>query len=96
MELVKGKISHVSCYGVVDHDEVEHKADVLVCATGFDTTHKPRFPIVGLDNKNLQDEWNEKASAYMALAAPNMPNYFVFYGPNNPFASGAFLSTIGK
>jgi hypothetical protein len=27
---------------------------------------------------------------------PNMPNYFVFYGPNNPFGSGAFLSTIGK
>ena len=96
MELVKGKISHVSCHGLVDHDGVEHKVNVLTYATGFDTTHRPQFPLVELGNKNLQDEWEEKASAYMTLAAPNMPNYFVLYGPNNPFARGAFLSTAGE
>lgn len=31
--------------------------DVVVCATGFDTSFIPRFPVLGCDGLNLQDIW---------------------------------------
>lgn len=35
----------------------EYPVDVLICATGFDTTFKPRFPLAGQHGENLQDLW---------------------------------------
>ncbi|CAD6587284.1 MAG: hypothetical protein ASARMPRED_003053 [Alectoria sarmentosa] len=36
----------------------EESLDVIICATGFDTSFRPRFPILGFDDKNLQDTEN--------------------------------------
>ncbi|KAI1394479.1 FAD/NAD(P)-binding domain-containing protein [Hypoxylon trugodes] len=94
VQLIMGDIKRIISDAVIDHEGTKHPLDVLVCATGFDTSHRPQFPIFGQDGKNLQDIWRSNASAYLALAVPEFPNYFVFYGPNNPFGSGAFLSTI--
>jgi cation diffusion facilitator CzcD-associated flavoprotein CzcO len=96
VSLVVGEVRKATKAGFVDDRDVEHEADVLVCATGFDTSHLPRFSLRGTGGKDLRDEWRERPTAYLALAVPDMPNYFVFYGPNNPFGSGAFLITIGK
>jgi cation diffusion facilitator CzcD-associated flavoprotein CzcO len=49
--------------------------DVLVCATGFDVSFRPRFPVVGRRG-NLQDLWTEKVpEAYMSSSVPGFPNY---------------------
>ncbi|KAK8018789.1 FAD-binding monooxygenase moxY [Apiospora marii] len=94
INLVLGPISHVDSDGVVDHRGTSHPVDALVCATGFETSHRPSFPIVGRGGRDLRELWAQEATAYLALAVPDFPNYFVFYGPNNPFASGPFLATI--
>lgn len=50
--------------------------DAIVCATGFDVSFCPRFPIVGTED-NLQDRWRkELPKAYMSCAVPGVPNYF--------------------
>jgi cation diffusion facilitator CzcD-associated flavoprotein CzcO len=50
--------------------------DVLVCATGFDVSFCPRFPIIGR-KVNLQDLWTENLpKAYMSCAVPDFPNFF--------------------
>jgi cation diffusion facilitator CzcD-associated flavoprotein CzcO len=50
--------------------------DVLICATGFDLSFRPRFPLIGR-NGNLQDLWTESLPrAYMSCAVPDFPNYF--------------------
>ena len=50
--------------------------DAIVCATGFDVSFCPRFPLVGR-NGNLQDIWRDQApKAYMSCAVPGLPNYF--------------------
>ena len=57
----------------------EHiKLDALVCATGFDVSFFPRFPIVGRDGTNLRDVWGPPniPSAYLSMAIPQFPNYF--------------------
>lgn len=52
------------------------EVDVLVCATGFDVSFCPRFPLIGREG-NLQDIWTrELPRAYMSCAVPGLPNYF--------------------
>lgn len=52
------------------------EVDAIVCATGFDVSFRPRFPVVG-PMDNLQDRWRrETPKAYMSCAVPGMPNYF--------------------
>jgi len=53
------------------------EVDAIVCATGFNVSFCPRFPIVGKENKNLQDLWKENLPrAYMSNSVPGFPNYF--------------------
>ena len=94
--LVVGAIGRATADGIVDQSGRSHPLDALICATGFDTSHRPSFPILGRDGSDLRELWAREATAYLALAVPHFPNYFVFYGPNNPFASGPFLATVGK
>jgi cation diffusion facilitator CzcD-associated flavoprotein CzcO len=52
------------------------KVDAIVCATGFNVSFRPRFPIIGARG-NLQDTWSEGVpKAYMSFAVPGFPNYF--------------------
>ena len=94
-KVISGDIKQITRRGVEDHEGQEHVLDILICATGFDTSYKPRFPLVGAHGKDLQNEWARSTKAYMATAIPEFPNYFLFFGPNNPFASGSYISAIG-
>ncbi|KAL3458372.1 FAD/NAD(P)-binding domain-containing protein [Aspergillus heterothallicus] len=67
--------------------------DCIICATGFDVSFCPRFPIIGANGNNLQDMWTENLpAAYMSCAVSQMPNYFVFMGPNAPIGHGSVVS----
>ena len=75
----------VSCTedGVVGEDG-ERKVDTIVCATGFDVSYKPRFPIVGKDGVDLADKWKVCPEAYLGVCVPSMPNFVTFIGPSWP------------
>lgn len=60
--------------GVVGADGVERKVDTVICATGFDVSYKPRFPIVGQNGKDLAEQWAVCPESYLGLAVPNLPN----------------------
>lgn len=50
--------------------------DAIVCATGFNVSFVPRFPMIG-EHGNLQDLWRDRLpGAYMSCAVAGMPNYF--------------------
>lgn len=95
VSVVYGEISHITERGCVCDDGQEYPVDVLICATGFDTTFKPRFPVVGPDGRNLQDEWKNNLESYLGLAAAGFPNYLIFLGPNCPIGNGPVLIAIG-
>lgn len=50
--------------------------DILICATGFDISFRPRYPVTGLEGVTLAEQWKEKPEAYLSLAVPNFPNHF--------------------
>ncbi|KAI6781274.1 putative sterigmatocystin biosynthesis monooxygenase-like protein [Emericellopsis cladophorae] len=94
VKVVYGEINSVSERGCVCDDGNEYPVDVLICATGFDTTFKPRFPVVNPAGENLQDRWAADPESYLGLAAADMPNYLIFLGPNCPIGNGPVLCTI--
>lgn len=92
--VVYGEIASISEKGPITADGKEHPVEVLICATGFDTTFKPRFPLVGPDGSTLADKWEVEPSSYLGLAAAGFPNYFMFLGPNCPVGNGPVLIGI--
>ncbi|OQV04839.1 hypothetical protein CLAIMM_09663 [Cladophialophora immunda] len=71
--------------------EPEVAVDVIICATGFDTSFQPRFPVVGLNGTNVSELWQEHALGYISTGVPDMPNYFTYFGPYGPVAQGSLI-----
>jgi len=61
----------------------------VVCATGYDVSHRPRYPLVGLNGTDLREKWKDEPESYLSVAAPSMPNYFLMMGPNAVVGHGS-------
>lgn len=66
----------------------------VVYATGFDVSFRPRYPIVGLNNIDLREQWKEDPEAYISVAVPSMPNYFMMMGPNCLGGHGSLVESL--
>lgn len=86
----------VSCTedGVVGEDGIERKCDTIVCATGFDTSYRPRFPICGKGGIDLRDKWADHPEGYLGLACPEMPNFITLIGPTWPVLNGSTMGSL--
>ncbi|EGV64794.1 hypothetical protein PSN45_005146 [Yamadazyma tenuis] len=89
--LVYDDIDEITETGLRTKDGKHHEFDVLVCATGFDVSWVPHFPLIGRGGKDLRDEWKEKPETYLSVSVPNYPNYLIFMGPHAPYAHGSVL-----
>lgn len=77
VEMLWDNIDRVTPTGILHKDGSTSNLDVIVCATGFDTTFKPSFPIIGRNGVNLAEKWTaDRPKAYFGFCVPNMPNYF--------------------
>lgn len=94
VEVVYGEISSVTERGPLCDNGKEYPVDVLICATGFDTTFKPRFPVINPQGDNLQEKWAGDPESYFGVAAVDFPNYLFTLGPNCPIGNGPVLSAI--
>ena len=66
-----------------------------MCATGFDVSYRPPYPIVGRNGVELGELWSKEPISYMSLACPHMPNYFLFTGPNATIGHGSLMESLG-
>ncbi|EXJ65479.1 hypothetical protein A1O7_01820 [Cladophialophora yegresii CBS 114405] len=69
----------------------EQTVDVIICATGFDTSFRPRFPVIGLNGASISEMWQNHALSYISTGVPDIPNYFTYFGPYGPLAQGSLL-----
>lgn len=82
-ELVTAGISRITARGLLTEDGREHELDALVCATGFDTVHPlADTRIAGLGGRLLSEAWRDGPRAYLGIAVPAFPNFFLMLGPN--------------
>ena len=66
----------------------------MVCATGFDVSHCPHYPIVGRNGVNLADKWKDEPESYMSVATSDIPNYFLMMGPNAVVGHGSLVEAL--
>ena len=83
VELVTAAIERITPTGIVTADGVERALDVLVCATGFDTTHLlASLDVRGSGGRRLAEAWARGPEAYRGVTVPGFPNLFLMLGPN--------------
>ncbi|KAF1953107.1 putative FAD-containing monooxygenase [Byssothecium circinans] len=86
-------IEEITSTGVRCGGKVQ-EADIIILATGFDTSFRPRFPIIGRNDRNLQDLWAHDPVSYLGIAVSGYPNYLTFLGPNTPIANGSLMGSL--
>ena len=79
---------------LVDGQLVE--LDVLICATGFDTSLMYPFPVIGRNGVKLQDRWSPDPESYLAVCVDGFPNYFFSAGPNAAVGTNSIILVIEK
>ncbi len=83
VELVTDSIAEVTPRGVRTVDGREHEVDVIVFATGFDTTrYLTAISVTGRDGQTLEQAWADDPAAYLGVVTSGFPNLFMLYGPN--------------
>jgi cation diffusion facilitator CzcD-associated flavoprotein CzcO len=81
--LITDGIAKITPTGIDTKDGKHHAFDVIVYATGFETTGWHwSMDVVGKNERHLQDEWKDRPEAYLGISVANFPNMFVLYGPN--------------
>lgn len=93
--MIHGGVASFTETGCTSEDGTSHSGEVIICATGFDTSYIPRYPIIGPNGHNMQDEWAKCLTSYMGVAVPEFPNMFTFLGPYSPVSNGPTLIAIG-
>ena len=92
--MVYGGVTSVTPSGCVSEDGKEHQGDIIICATGFDTSYIPRYPVIGPNGRNLQTEWAESIMGYMGIGISEFPNTFTMLGPYTPVSNGPTMVAI--
>jgi cation diffusion facilitator CzcD-associated flavoprotein CzcO len=75
---------------VVDEVGDEHKADVVIYATGFEVTGSfDRIRIEGSGGHLLEEAWRDGPRSYHGVLVPSFPNMFILLGPGGvvPYTS---------
>jgi cation diffusion facilitator CzcD-associated flavoprotein CzcO len=81
VQVVCNEIKSITPTGIRTVDNEHFDVDAIVCATGFDCSHRPAFPVIGLNGFTLSDAWRDGPRHYLSVSAPGFPNYFGMTGP---------------
>ena len=94
VELVTDPIERVEPAGVRTRNGALHEIDVLVLATGFDSHADVRpLELIGRDGMTLEEHWGDGPRAYLTVALPGFPNFFMTTGPHSPVGNYSVAAT---
>jgi cation diffusion facilitator CzcD-associated flavoprotein CzcO len=88
-------IDHVEEDAVVLRDGRRIAIDVLILATGFESTaFLAPMEITGRGGRSLTAVWQHGARAYLGLTVAGFPNFFMMYGPNTNLGHNSIIFMI--
>nr|WP_090338796.1 NAD(P)/FAD-dependent oxidoreductase [Mycolicibacterium malmesburyense]CRL66792.1 putative flavoprotein involved in K+ transport [Mycolicibacterium malmesburyense] len=77
---------------LVTEDGTELDVDVVLCATGYAAAdYLGEIDVVGEGGVSLRETWSDGAYAYLGMAVPRFPNFFMLYGPNTNVGSNSVI-----
>ncbi|KAF9888521.1 hypothetical protein FE257_008628 [Aspergillus nanangensis] len=92
--LTSSAITKITEKGILTADGEEYECDVLICATGFDVSKCPRYPLVGQNGVNLAEKWKDEPTSYLSVGTDDFPNYFTMAGPNCLCGHGSLVEAL--
>jgi hypothetical protein len=96
VDFITSEIKRITPAGIETVDGQHQELDVIVCATGFDTSYKLGFPFVGRNGVDLADRFSPHPETYLTVCADGFPNWFMALGPNSGVGSGSLLVVIER
>lgn len=69
---------------------------LTVLRSGYDTSCKYGFPIIGRNNVDLADKYTPYPRTYLGVAVDGFPNFFHVFGPNSAVGAGSLLLVIER
>ena len=76
-------------------DGTERDVDVVVCATGYAAAdYLGQIEVTGEGGVTLREVWHDGAHAYLGMAVPRFPNFFMLYGPNTNVGSNSVIFVL--
>lgn len=92
VEVVTDRIAEITPTGVRTADGTEREYDAIIYGTGFqvqDMLAPVKFR--GLSGSDIRDAWPDGPHAYLGMAVPGFPNFFLMYGPNTNLGANSIV-----
>lgn len=97
VDLVTAHIKAIEPDGIRTTDDQVHTLDVIVFATGFETTGwRWSVDVVGRKDQHLNKVWEDAPEAYLGITVADFPNLFVLYGPNTNLGHNAITFMLER
>lgn len=96
VDFIPSPIKFAAENGLVTEDGQHIDLDIIVCATGYDTSFQLGFPFIGKGGIELKDKYTPHPKTYLSIAVDGFPNWFQSFGPNSAVGSGSLLAVIEK
>ena len=92
VEVVSSPARYLRSRSLVTEDGSELDVDVVLCATGYAAAdYLGQIDVVGENGTPLHGKWSDGAYAYLGMAVPGFPNFFMLYGPNTNVGSNSVI-----
>ena len=92
VSLIQRSVAAVNERGLIDTDGVEHPADVIVMATGFQPWNfLATLKLIGRGGREIHGVWGDTPEAFLGIQIAGFPNFFMMYGPNTNYMCVTFM-----
>jgi cyclohexanone monooxygenase len=92
VEVLTSPARYLRARSLVTEDGTERDVDVVVCATGYAAAdYLGELDVLGERGTTLREVWRDGAQAYLGMAVPGFPNFFMLYGPNTNVGSNSVI-----
>lgn len=92
VEVVSSPARYLRSRSLVTDDGSELDVDVVLCATGYAAAdYLGQIDVRGEGGVTLREAWSDGAHAYLGMAVPRFPNFFMLYGPNTNVGSNSVI-----
>jgi cyclohexanone monooxygenase len=92
VEVVSSPARYLRSRSLITEDGTELDVDAVLCATGYAAAdYLGQIDVVGEGAMSLREKWRDGAYAYLGMAVPGFPNFFMLYGPNTNVGSNSVI-----
>ncbi|WP_042298730.1 flavin-containing monooxygenase [Paraburkholderia kururiensis] len=96
VDVITTGIREVVADGVVTVDGTHHRADAIICGTGFHVNDVGApFEVTGVGGADLSGAWlRDGPQAYLGTSIAGFPNFFMMVGPNTGLGHNSMIYMI--